>query len=49
VNGYAPAAGDSFKLITYKSRSGEFSTLTAPAGLALDAAYMKRFGIFALE
>jgi hypothetical protein len=49
VNGYSPAAGDSFKLISYKSRTGEFTTRVAPAGLQLDADYMKRFGIFALE
>jgi hypothetical protein len=49
VNGYAPKADDSFKLISYKSLSGEFTTLAAPAGLALGADYLKRFGLFTLE
>jgi hypothetical protein len=49
VNGYAPKAGDSFKLMTYKSRSGEFGRLVAPPSLAVDADYMKRFGLFTLD
>jgi hypothetical protein len=49
ANGYVPTAGDSFKLLTYKSRSGQFATLQAPAPLQLGADYEKRFGIFTLE
>jgi hypothetical protein len=49
VNGYTPTAGDSFKLLTYKSRSGQFATLEAPPPLQLGADYEKRFGLFTLE
>jgi filamentous hemagglutinin family protein len=49
VNGYVPAAGHQFKLITYKSRTGAFSTVIAPSGFTLDADYLKRFGLFTVE
>jgi len=49
VNGYVPAVSDSFKLLTYKSRSGQFATMQGPAPLRLDADYEKRFGLFTLE
>jgi autotransporter-associated beta strand protein len=49
VNGYLPSLGDSFNLLTYKSRTGQFTTLEAPAPLGLAADYEKRFARFTLD
>jgi hypothetical protein len=32
VNGYTPNSGDSFTIVTYGSRNGDFATLNIPAG-----------------
>ena len=42
VNGYVPRAGDSFEIITYNSRNGEFATINGldiGAGLSFEANY----------
>jgi hypothetical protein len=49
VYGYVPGLGDSFNLLTYKSRTGQFTTLEAPGALGLAADYEKRFARFTLD
>lgn len=48
VGSYVPMAGDAFRLITYRSRSGAFATTVAPAGFDLSSAYQKKFARFTL-
>ena len=39
AGGYVPRRGDDYELISYRSRSGRFDTLVAPAGFDLVADY----------
>jgi hypothetical protein len=49
VNGYVPQPGQTFKLITYESRTGAFASVVGPAGFDLAPAYKPRFGLFTLD
>src|SRR5262249_36899387 len=39
INGFLPAPGNSFTVMTYTARSGTFAGLTTPPGITLQAAY----------
>jgi photosystem II stability/assembly factor-like uncharacterized protein len=39
VNGFVPAIGNSFTVMTYTARSGQFAGITAPPGVTLQPAY----------
>jgi photosystem II stability/assembly factor-like uncharacterized protein len=39
LNGFVPMAGNSFTVMTYTARSGQFSGIVSPPGITLQAAY----------
>jgi photosystem II stability/assembly factor-like uncharacterized protein len=39
LNGFVPAIGNSFTVMTYTARSGQFAGITAPPGVTLQPAY----------
>ncbi len=39
LNNFAPTAGNSFTVMTYTARSGQFAGITAPPGITLQPAY----------
>jgi autotransporter-associated beta strand protein len=49
ANGYHPHDGDSFKLLTYQSRAGAFSSMVPPAGFTLNPSYQSKFARFTLD